>query len=356
MFIRAALCSLALGAAFPAHAQDGTPSAEFLHRATQWMQSSEPSRQKAACRSFLQLGSEAMPAYEKALDAALRHHSKALDDLGRGRGNAANPYAAHAEQAKQLEEERSRVLGLIRTDWNKSGEKIRMLREEMETLARLHKRVRQLAATDTKQFDQLLDGSVHALAEFTRERLRFHPDEELEAMDDEELRQHVLADNLEGQQLITDRRLLEATRAEASRFKEVTQANSEADRWATAAIKDFASTLNAERDVTGLTPLRLEEKLSAAAAGHSADMARLGFFAHESPVEGKKSPWDRARLAGFQGNASGENIFAGSASPAAAYHGWFGSDGHRFIMFGQGPNVLGVGVSGSHWTMMTGSR
>lgn len=353
---RAACCALALAIALPVAAQEGAPSGEFLRRAALWMQSSEPSRQKAACRSFLQLGSEAMPAYQKALDTALRHHSKALDDLGRGRGNAANPYAAHAEQAKQLDEERTRVLGLIRTDWKKDGDKVRMLREEMEALARLHKRVRQLAEADTKKFDALLDGSVNALALFTRERLRFHPDEVLDAMNDEELRGHVLADNLEGQQIVADRRRLEATRAEASRLREVTQANADAGRWASAAIKDFAAILNAERDATGLTPLRLEEKLSAAADGHSSDMARLGFFAHESPVEGKKTPWDRARLAGFQGNASGENIFAGSASPAAAYSGWFGSDGHRFIMFGQGPNVLGVGVSGTHWTMMTGSR
>jgi len=45
----------------------------------------------------------------------------------------------------------------------------------------------------------------------------------------------------------------------------------------------------------------------------------------------------------------------GSASPDAAYSAWFGSDGHRFIMFGNG-NVLGVGISGIHWTMMMGNQ
>ena len=44
----------------------------------------------------------------------------------------------------------------------------------------------------------------------------------------------------------------------------------------------------------------------------------------------------------------------GSSGFDAAYSAWFGSDGHRFIMFGDGCNVLGVGISGKHWTMMTG--
>jgi uncharacterized protein YkwD len=106
----------------------------------------------------------------------------------------------------------------------------------------------------------------------------------------------------------------------------------------------------------GLRPLRIEEKLSAAAEGHSSDMASGGFFAHESPVPNKKTPWDRAKLAQFDGNASGENIFMGSTDPNSAYGGWFGSDGHRFIMFSEGPNCCGVGVSGVHWTFMTGSK
>jgi uncharacterized protein YkwD len=60
-------------------------------------------------------------------------------------------------------------------------------------------------------------------------------------------------------------------------------------------------------------------------------------------------------LAGFEGSGASENIFAGSTSPNAAYDAWFASDGHRFNMFGNA-NTLGVGVSGSHWTMMGGNK
>src|SRR5882757_4972889 len=46
-----------------------------------------------------------------------------------------------------------------------------------------------------------------------------------------------------------------------------------------------ASTLclmNAERAANGLAPLRWDDQLAAAAGAHSADMARTGYFAHES--------------------------------------------------------------------------
>ncbi|MBT7969944.1 MAG: CAP domain-containing protein, partial [Verrucomicrobia bacterium] len=129
-----------------------------------------------------------------------------------------------------------------------------------------------------------------------------------------------------------------------------------ASGWASVSQKDFANHLNEFRSLFALTPLRLEEKLSDAAVGHSRDMASMGFFAHQSPIPKKKSPGDRARLAGFKHRWSGENIFMGSASPVAAYDAWFGSDGHRFIMFANGPNLIGIGPYGRHWTMMTGKK
>ena len=106
--------------------------------------------------------------------------------------------------------------------------------------------------------------------------------------------------------------------------------------------------------VLGLGPLRLEEKLSNAATGHSQDMKALGFFSHTSPVPGKASFGDRARKAGFRGSPRGECIAAGYGSASAAYRGWFYSDGHRHIMLARGPSVLGIGPVGSHWTLMTG--
>ncbi len=335
--------------------QEEGASADFKRRASLWMVSPEAAKRKAAYRSWLQLGKEAQPEYRAALEQAAKFHSKRLDELFRGRGVAANPYAAHLDEAKQLDEERPRVMELIKTDWKKDPAKIKMLREEMVKLGKLWSKVQRLAAVDTKRFDTALDATVGGMMEVARELERFEKDSDTAGLDDEELRTYVLKNHVEGSFLLPQRERFEATRKAVAELAAMEKTNADLSRWATGQMKSFATLLNLERGMVGLNPLRLEEKLSDATRGHSEDMARLGFFAHESPVEGKKTPWDRARLAGFNGNANGENIFMGSASFDGAYQAWFGSDGHRFIMFGSGCNVLGVGIAGVHWTMNTGS-
>lgn len=344
---------LVIGVAIAAFAagQDQGPSPEFKRRANQWMVSQEAPKRQAAYRSWLQLGKEAMPEYRLALAAAESYHSKKLDELTR----SSNPYTAHQQAAGQLEEERQRVMALIKTDFKKDAGKVAMLRGEMKSMERLWSRVNRLAATDTKRFDASLDATLGGLMEVARENERFDDDSETRSLDDEELRTHVLKNHIEGSVLLPQRERLEATRKAIAELAAAEKANAGAGRWASGPMKAFATILNKERCIMGMIPLRLEEKLSDATRGHSEDMAKLGFFAHESPVEGKKSPWDRAGKAGFEGNGCGENIFMGSASPDAAYSAWFASDGHRFIMFGNG-NVLGVGIAGVHWTMMTGNK
>jgi hypothetical protein len=285
----------------------------------------------------------------------LKHHDQQIDKLARGEGNS-NPYEAHDAALGELESERKRVMELIRTDWKKDGKKVAMLREEMAALAKLHAKVTKLASANTASFDTALDAAVQGMCETTRELERFDPEAGSKSLDDEQLESKLVSDHIHGSHLVKLRNRLQGTRDAMARLEEATKANKEGGRWIDGGMREFSVVLNRERDICGLAPLRLEEKLSDACKGHSADMARLGFFAHESPVPGKKSPWDRAKLAGFSGSASGENIYMGSTNHQAAYDGWFGSDGHRFIMFSDGPNVLGLGIAGSHWTLMTGRK
>jgi uncharacterized protein YkwD len=142
-------------------------------------------------------------------------------------------------------------------------------------------------------------------------------------------------------------------RSEVARLSSANEYN-ESCEWASAPQKEFAKIISYERVVLGLGPLRLDECLSAAATWHSEDMKTLGLFDHTSPVEGKRSFTDRARKAGFKGGPSGECIAAGYGSAAAAFTGWYYSDGHRHIMMATGPNVHGIGPVGSHWTLVTG--
>jgi uncharacterized protein YkwD len=109
--------------------------------------------------------------------------------------------------------------------------------------------------------------------------------------------------------------------------------------------------LNAMRILLGLSPVLIDPKLHIAARDHSKDMLEKNFFAHDSPVPGKKSPWDRAKKAGTSANA--ENIYFGSRSPAAANEAWFLSPGHHVNMFGNGRRG-GMGRHEGHWTQMFG--
>ncbi len=110
--------------------------------------------------------------------------------------------------------------------------------------------------------------------------------------------------------------------------------------------------VNEWRLLLGLNALVIDSKLCDASRGHSEDMAKNNFFAHESPISGKKTPWDRAANEGTK--ASGENIYMGSTAPAAANKGWFYSPGHHKNMFKGSHKRIGLGRYGRHWTQMFG--
>ena len=110
--------------------------------------------------------------------------------------------------------------------------------------------------------------------------------------------------------------------------------------------------VNEWRLLLGLNALIIDSKLCDASRGHSEDMERHKFFAHESPLAGKKTPWDRAANEGTK--ASGENIYMGSTLPAAANKGWFYSPGHHKNMFKGSHKQIGLGRYGRHWTQMFG--
>lgn len=108
---------------------------------------------------------------------------------------------------------------------------------------------------------------------------------------------------------------------------------------------------NLTRALLGLSVLSADMQLCAAARDHSADMERLGFFAHQSPVEGKSTPYARAQRLGT--TASAENIYRGRADGRAINDGWFHSPGHHKNLLGDHQRV-GLGRSGQYFTQMFG--
>ncbi|MET9627438.1 CAP domain-containing protein [Lentzea sp. NPDC006480] len=113
--------------------------------------------------------------------------------------------------------------------------------------------------------------------------------------------------------------------------------------------------VNEVRKTAGLAPLRTDEHLRTAARRHSADMAKWGYCAHESPDE--VTPEQRMRAAGHT-RPGGENVARGQRSPHAVMDAWMKSPGHRANILSPDFRTIGVGVdlstSGPHWTQNFG--
>jgi uncharacterized protein YkwD len=113
---------------------------------------------------------------------------------------------------------------------------------------------------------------------------------------------------------------------------------------------------NAERAADGCdVALRVDERLVAAAQGHSADMAERDYFDHDSP-EGD-GPGDRTAAEGYT-EWSGENVALGYATAEAVMEGWMDSKGHRRNILNCDSVAIGVGAvdsdRGIYWTQVFG--
>lgn len=109
---------------------------------------------------------------------------------------------------------------------------------------------------------------------------------------------------------------------------------------------------NAARKENGLAPLEIDFQLVLTGRDHSNDMRTHDFFDHTSPLEGKSSPFDRARL--FDTTAAGENIYMGSSSGDDAVVAWMNSPGHRENILTASFKRVGIGRSNGHWTQLFG--
>ena len=85
--------------------------------------------------------------------------------------------------------------------------------------------------------------------------------------------------------------------------------------------------MNAHRARYGLEPLRLERRLSAAAADRADDMFARGYFDHVGP-DGR-SPFLTVSENGYRFRTVGENLAVGYRSAEAVVDGWMRSPGHR---------------------------
>jgi uncharacterized protein YkwD len=119
---------------------------------------------------------------------------------------------------------------------------------------------------------------------------------------------------------------------------------------ATASLRDPARVraailekVNAARRQSRLPPLRVSPQLDQAAQKHAEDMLARGYFAHESP-DGK-TVRERAREAGYDWRAIGENIAEGQLTVDEVIDTWMKSPDHRRNILDPGFTELGVGIA-----------
>lgn len=116
-----------------------------------------------------------------------------------------------------------------------------------------------------------------------------------------------------------------------------------------AILNEIVRLSNIEREKHGVPPLSPDPILEKAAIGHSREMAKLKYFSHTSPVEGRTNPSNRIALAGASPRATGENIakFTGHAESTLAEKsviGWMNSPPHRKNLLSPMFTHIGVGV------------
>jgi uncharacterized protein YkwD len=102
------------------------------------------------------------------------------------------------------------------------------------------------------------------------------------------------------------------------------------------------SAINRRRSAQGLRPLARSALLDSVASEHCAEMARLKYFAHVSPVSGDAG--DRLKKAGFRFERVAENL--GEASSALEAHRLIeASPGHLANVLDSGVDRVGIGTA-----------
>lgn len=130
-------------------------------------------------------------------------------------------------------------------------------------------------------------------------------------------------------------------------------------------VNQVLKLVNQERSHAGLAPLNLNSQLTAAAQGHSQDMADHNFMSHNG--SDGSSPFDRIKRAGYRFSFAGENVAAGQSTPQAVMSTWMNetppNDGHRKNILNPNYRDLGIGYAFSaatrfkhYWTQDFGSQ
>ncbi|MDA3630023.1 CAP domain-containing protein [Saccharopolyspora oryzae] len=125
--------------------------------------------------------------------------------------------------------------------------------------------------------------------------------------------------------------------------------------WAPAAMASgsvedqVVALVNKARADAGCSAVKVDSRLTKAAAGHSADMAKRNYFDHTTP-DGVTFD-QRIKKAGNP-SPGAENIAQGYRTANEVMDGWLKSEGHKANIVNCSLKTIGVAVSdtGDYWT------
>lgn len=123
------------------------------------------------------------------------------------------------------------------------------------------------------------------------------------------------------------------------------------------AVAEMVALINVERSNRGLPRLRLDDRISAAARAHAADMVSMGRLQHTGS-DGSDGG-DRLTRAGFVWTGWAENIGAGFFEPSVLFTAWMNSANHRSNLLGDFTDVGAGVVTGAdgvpYWSLSVAS-
>jgi uncharacterized protein YkwD len=106
---------------------------------------------------------------------------------------------------------------------------------------------------------------------------------------------------------------------------------------------ELLTRVNDERRRAGRQPLTLDPRLDAAAQRHAEDMLQRSYFAHRDRAG--HTVRERARAAGYEWEAIGENLALGQTSVKEVVESWMRSPGHRENILDRRYTQTGVGLA-----------
>jgi len=122
---------------------------------------------------------------------------------------------------------------------------------------------------------------------------------------------------------------------------------------------EIAALINSARAGAGLSALRVDARLAAAAQDHSIDMACFGNLSHTG--SDSSSPGERVAAAGYSGIL--EEVIYGSGYPQTAFDWWMADAIHRHAILNPSAAAMGVGYAyvatslyGGYYTVDFGSQ